>query len=471
MSRCGASSWLRQIGRRSLVTLGAWVVALGLLSTGARGEDPWPFWGRTATRLGNTQTIGPQTPTIAWSVRIDSSGLYELNEASPVMDELGRIFVGHIFGATAVDSNAQEVLWEFDESFGPQWGPCVWNGYVLWGDALFETFYCVSAETGQEVWREEERFVITSPLVRPDPMGDVVYVGAYTAAVGDVVLARRVADGAEVWTSSLDRTIHCSPSVDGTTLLCVGEFKYLTALNPISGDWRWTFETLAGNPLMGLAPIVGDRVYLASDNDRYLWCVDADSGEEHWRFWTEQVNRGAVAVSGDGQTIYSATNGNVGILFAVSWDEGEELWRFVSPGLVFNPPIVAGDGTVYFCAQKSGVPYRGWVHAIRPDGSELWTKQMPDAVTASPMLAPDGTLYVVCKDKYLYALRDPPGDLDFDGDIDFDDFTSFETCMTGPREPGTAALTAPGCELLDFDSDWDVDLADVARFQLAFTGD
>ena len=77
----------------------------------------------------------------------------------------------------------------------------------------------------------------------------------------------------------------------------------------------------------------------------------------------------------------------------------------------------------------------------------------------------------MCKDKYLYALRDPPGDLDFDGDIDFDDFTSFEGCMTGPREPGTAALTAPGCELLDFDSDWDVDLADVGEFQVAFTGD
>jgi len=319
------------------------------------------------------------------------------------MDREGRVFAGYPYGVTAVDSHTHEVLWEFDDVSGLQWGPCVWNGYVLWGDALFETFYCVSAETGQEVWREEDRFVVTSPVVRPDPKGDVVYFGAG----GGAVCARRVEDGSEVWTTWVDSGIHCSPSLDGATLLCLGEGNDLTGLNPISGDWRWTFDTPAGNPLHGLAPIVGDRVYLASYN-RYLWSVDAESGEEHWRFWTEQVNSGAVAISLDGQTIYSATTGNVGILFAVSWDEGEELWRFVSPGLVFNPPIVGGDGTIYFCAHKSGVPYRGWVHAVRPDGTELWTKQMPDAVSASPMLAPDGTLYVVCKDKYLYAFHDPP---------------------------------------------------------------
>ncbi len=35
---------------------------------------------------------------------------------------------------------------------------------------------------------------------------------------------------------------------------------------------------------------------------------------------------------------------------------------------------------------------------------------------------------------------------------------------------GEPALVTPGCELLDFDSDWDVDFTDFAQFQLAFTG-
>jgi hypothetical protein len=107
-----------------------------------------------------------------------------------------------------------------------------------------------------------------------------------------------------------------------------------------------------------------------------------------------------------------------------------------------------------------------WVLAIRPDGTELWTKAMPDMMTASPMLAPDGTLYAMCRDKNLYAFRDVAGDLDHDGDIDLADLGTLGDCMTGPRIWGTRALTSPGCELLDFDRDWDVDVADFARIQI-----
>jgi hypothetical protein len=92
--------------------------------------------------------------------------------------------------------------------------------------------------------------------------------------------------------------------------------------------------------------------------------------------------------------------------------------------------------------------------------------QMERHVTASPMLAPDGTLYVRSRDKNLYAFRDVAGDLDHDGDIDLADLATLGDCMTGPRIWGDAALTPPGCELLDFDRDWDVDVADFARMQV-----
>jgi hypothetical protein len=155
-------------------------------------------------------------------------------------------------------------------------------------------------------------------------------------------------------------------------------------------------------------------------------------------------------------------------VFALDRD-GEELWRYeIGDEIIFNPPILGGDGTIYFCTQDP--PDNGTVRAVISDGTELWTYTMPHQVSASPMLAPDGTLYVLCRDKYLYAFRDPVGDLDFDGDIDLDDFAKFDECLTGPRLWGEAAKTRPGCELLDFDSDWDVDWTDFGQFQLAFTG-
>jgi outer membrane protein assembly factor BamB len=238
----------------------------------------------------------------------------------------------------------------------------------------------------------------------------------------------------------------------------------VAGLVPTNGSepWEvdWVFRT--NREVFGTAALTPGVAYIAS-TDRFLYAVDRSTGEEHWRFNTEQMNLGSVALGHDG-TIYSATHGNIGWLFAVS-QKGDEIWRFELAGLALGPPVVAGDETIYVCSTDS-VNRIGWIDAVRPDGTQLWRKQMPDEMNRSPMLAPDGTLYAMCRDKNLYAFRDVAGDLDHDGDIDLADLGSLGDCMTGPRIWGTRALTPPGCELLDFDRDWDVDVADFARIQI-----
>lgn len=58
------------------------------------------------------------------------------------------------------------------------------------------------------------------------------------------------------------------------------------------------------------------------------------------------------------------------------------------------------------------------------------------------------------------------GEADFDGDIDARDYAVLAACLTGPVE--TRRLC--DCRFLDIDHDQDVDLADAARFQNAYTG-
>ena len=58
----------------------------------------------------------------------------------------------------------------------------------------------------------------------------------------------------------------------------------------------------------------------------------------------------------------------------------------------------------------------------------------------------------------------PMGDGDWDGDVDNDDLAVFVDCTTGPGTP----LGPPGCRVMDFDGDDDVDLGDFAAWQLAF---
>ncbi len=59
-----------------------------------------------------------------------------------------------------------------------------------------------------------------------------------------------------------------------------------------------------------------------------------------------------------------------------------------------------------------------------------------------------------------------PGDLDDDGDVDLLDLSMWLDCVTGP----SAGPLPAACLRADFDFDDDVDAADFARFQLAYTG-
>ena len=53
-----------------------------------------------------------------------------------------------------------------------------------------------------------------------------------------------------------------------------------------------------------------------------------------------------------------------------------------------------------------------------------------------------------------------------DPDVDVFDFADFLGCVTGPAGGGYS----PGCEAFDFESDDDVDAADLGGFQLVFSG-
>jgi hypothetical protein len=56
------------------------------------------------------------------------------------------------------------------------------------------------------------------------------------------------------------------------------------------------------------------------------------------------------------------------------------------------------------------------------------------------------------------------GDCNYDGGVNLFDFQNCDICLSGP-EGGLAA----DCSCLDFDNDHDVDLADFAEFQRAFS--
>ncbi len=83
---------------------------------------------------------------------------------------------------------------------------------------------------------------------------------------------------------------------------------------------------------------------------------------------------------------------------------------------------------------------------------------------------PGGTSRIIrnLKANFTWTLYPPErlGDADGDGHVLLNDFLVFEDCHTGPG----SGLISPGCEMMDFDGDADVDLDDLDAFLARYEG-
>ena len=78
----------------------------------------------------------------------------------------------------------------------------------------------------------------------------------------------------------------------------------------------------------------------------------------------------------------------------------------------------------------------------------------------------DGQQYESSEDFWVVFNQPVPGDFDADGYIDQSDYNHLRDCLCGPQVP----QEAEECVNCDLDDDGNVDLADVAEFQQAFSG-
>jgi len=117
--------------------------------------------------------------------------------------------------------------------------------------------------------------------------------------------------------------------------------KYVYALDAGSGQQRWSFRT--DSVVSAGAAVAGGVVYCGGW-DGSLYALDAETGSERWRFKTPGVIWGAPSVAG--RTLYFGSQDNC--LYALDVETGQELWKYKTGAFaVFCSPVIAA-GTVYF---------------------------------------------------------------------------------------------------------------------------
>jgi eukaryotic-like serine/threonine-protein kinase len=205
--------------------------------------------------------------------------------------------------------------------------------------------------------------------------------------------------GSLKWSFPTGKAVTSSPTVVNSVVYFGSGDRYLYALDAASGQKIWSFRT--GSAPDSSPTVFNGVVYFGSD-DGNLYAFDAISRQEIWVFRSNNWIKSMLLLPTEitlsptviNSVVYFSYDQNIYALDATS---GQKKWFFRSSNVVTSSPTVA-NGVVYFGSGD------GNLYAIyASSGQKKWSFRSGDAVGSSPTVA-NGVVYFGSGDGNLYAV-------------------------------------------------------------------
>lgn len=169
----------------------------------------------------------------------------------------------------------------------------------------------------------------------------------------------------------------------------------------------WSRNDLAKDRIVA-GPVQVDGVAYVATSDNLLLALDAESGDELWRFAAD-FSIWAQPTYHDGKLYIASLDRH---LYAIDAADGSELWAVELSGAMSAQPVVNPDENLVYAAS-----YDREVHALDMDtGTEAWSVPATDWVWSAPALA-DGTLYFGDSSGNVFAVDAADGDILWESDV------------------------------------------------------
>jgi outer membrane protein assembly factor BamB len=196
-------------------------------------------------------------------------------------------------------------------------------------------------------------------------------------------------------------------TVAGDTLYAA-DLQQGRAMDASSGETTWTFPKDPQENNQGLfyaTPAVSDagRVFFASQittggflsrRQSIVWALDAESGEELWRFEGASEMYVEGGTLSDDVFVIGNSDGNV---YALDTESGSLRWTFETGHHVWATPLIVSD-TVYVGSMDRHL------YALDLNTGEVkWEFERKGAFASTPALR-DGTLYIGAFNDTFYAI-------------------------------------------------------------------
>ncbi len=255
-------------------------------------------------------------------------------------------------------------LWRF-QTEAPLLGTAVMAGDRVVIAGCDSVIYCLSLKNGSPVWHVKcAAPVLSTPTIDRD----IVYIGG----ADGIFRALALKTGKMIWqTNGIIGLVETQPRLYNGRLIFGTWANRLYALRAATGkiDWEWR----DGSAQINLSPAAcypaayKDKIFIVAP-DRYMTCIQADSGRTLWRLNRYKV-RESLGISQDGRMIFAKTMQDTVIALDAEADAPRYKW-VVSAGYGYE---IDPSRPVEYAGRLFFGDKNGFVHALDAQtGEVLW---------------------------------------------------------------------------------------------------
>jgi outer membrane protein assembly factor BamB len=337
--------------------------------------------------------------------------------AEPVMTEdrvLQGTTEGYLYALNLTGNHEERIAWKFKADGAVNTTVALADGKVYFG-SNGGILYALNESDGSLIWQTKipavdprARKQFTVPLLNDAKM--------YIGGANKHVYCLDVASGKILWQIELTDWIRAQPVLTSQGLLIAGVDGMLSCLS-LNGSLQWS-KRISTHPIYADLVAAGDRI-LVNDSDLWLRCISA-SGDVLWkrsllnayeneqgeRIFTDVLSGGTYYQSKPTASKRKLYFGNpAGFLYCVDAETGREIWKYEMGGAISVAPAIA-DGKV-FAGQQGGERFFYCVDA--ETGALIWKQTVPGGWVWGSAAYDDGMVYVPTVSGYAVCLEAKTG--------------------------------------------------------------
>jgi outer membrane protein assembly factor BamB len=332
-------------------------------------SNNWPIFRGTSDLCGRLDYDIPSSQKLIWSLATEGT-----TKSSPVMSD-GMIFFGNDKGTLLAVGTDGKIKWKYESGNAIEAPPFVYGNNVLIG-SIDGVVRAVNKLTGKLVWSySSDNQIVGSVNAWNTGKRSGIIFGSYDYFLHCV----DPVSGKLLWKLETENYVNGTPAVADNRIVFGGCDGIMRVTDPMTGKERDTINIgiyIAASPALFnqkayfgdyygnfycldlvtrriswkvpagensgsilAIPAAGNNSVVIGNEDKYLYCFDASSGRQKWKYRTNNRIIGSAVLS-PSKVLFGSMDGNI---YMVGLSDGKKIWSFNAGAPISSSPAVTKE--------------------------------------------------------------------------------------------------------------------------------